>query len=246
MPIMATQLQSQQTQSPQTQGQNPAQGQGQGQAQGQAQSRQSQASSQAAQQGWGAGAARQNLYQNASQGQSQSQNQSLTPWNWFRNDLTQPQNSSTATSLLQPFFSISRDIEDIFTSFFRNANVMTQNFANMNVTPRLDIEETDNEYVIVADAPGLDEQNLDVQIANHILVLTGERESIRESQQKRSRMHSVERSYGAFRRVLTLPQDVDENRAEANYRNGVLTITIPRQQHGEGQQVKHVQVNKAA
>ncbi len=174
--------------------------------------------------------------------------QNLAPWNWFSNDPVQAQQAATPVSgVMQPFFSISRDIEDMFNSFFRNATFMTQNFANMNVTPRLDIEETENQYVITADVPGLDEKNLDIQISdNCLMTLTGERESIRESQQKRTRMHTVERSYGAFRRVLALPQDVNLERVEANYKNGVLTITLQRQPQGEGQHVKHIKVNKAA
>jgi HSP20 family protein len=182
------------------------------------------------------------------QGEFPMPSQNLAPWNWFSNDLVQAQQAATPVSgVMQPFFSISRDIEDMFNSFFRNATFMTQNFANMNVTPRLDIEENENQYVITADVPGLEEKNLDVLITdNHLLTLTGERESIRDSQQKRNRMHTVERSYGAFRRVLALPQDVNLDRVEANYKNGVLTISIQRQQQGEGQPIKHIKVNKAA
>jgi HSP20 family protein len=184
----------------------------------------------------------------AAQQQQQQQQQALAPWNWFSNDPVQAQQAMTpVTGMLRPFFSISRDIEDMFSSFFRNATFMTQNFANMNLTPRLDIEENENQYVILADVPGLDEKNLDIQItSDNLLTLTGERESIRESQQKRNRMHTVERSYGAFRRVLALPQDANTDRVEANYKNGVLTITVPRQQQNELQQVKHVKVNRVA
>lgn len=179
--------------------------------------------------------------------QANRQQNALNPFSFFQNQQQMMrQNSGMLTGMMQPFFSLTREFDDMFNSFFRNATTATQNAALLNMMPRIDFEEADNQYLIHADIPGLDANEIELEVANNVLTIRGERESIQDNQQKRGKMHTIERTYGAFQRVVPLPDDCDENDIEANYVNGVLTVTIGRQQQYQQNQVKKIQVTANA
>ncbi|PYV90953.1 MAG: hypothetical protein DMG05_08590 [Acidobacteria bacterium] len=88
-------------------------------------------------------------------------------------------------------------------------------------TPRVDISESDKEFQVTAELPGMDEKNLDISLANSVLTLKGEKK-----EDKRKDYYRMERSYGMFRR--TIPEGVDLEKVEAFFRKGVLTVTLPK------------------
>jgi HSP20 family protein len=94
--------------------------------------------------------------------------------------------------------------------------------------PALNVGSAAKSVEIYAFAPGIDPAKLDLQIEKGILTLAGERQL--EAAADKSAVHIDERFSGAFRRVVTLPEDVDTNKAEARYRDGVLHISIPRKE----------------
>ena len=106
--------------------------------------------------------------------------------------------------------------------------------------PAVDIQETDHELVVKADVPDVDMKDIDVRMENGTLTLRGERKF--EAKKSEGGWHRVERSYGHFERVFTLPDTVNPDAVKADYKNGTLTITLPKKEIAKPKQVK-VQVS---
>jgi len=106
--------------------------------------------------------------------------------------------------------------------------------------PSVDILETENDLVLKADVPGVEQKDIDIQIENGTLTLKGERKFERDEQKKG--YHRLERSYGSFVRYFTLPDTVDPEKVRAEYNNGVLTVTLPKKEIAKPRSIK-VQVN---
>ena len=96
-------------------------------------------------------------------------------------------------------------------------------------SPAVDIYETENELVLKADLPDVDPKNVGIQLENGTLTLKGERKFEEQSNGQKG-FHRIERSYGAFVRAFSLPDTVDGEKVKADYRNGVLTVTLPKKE----------------
>ena len=109
--------------------------------------------------------------------------------------------------------------------------------------PPVDIRETENELVVKADVPEVKFEDIDVRIENGTLTVRGERKFENTQEGKdHGGWHRVERSYGTFERVFTLPDSVNPDGVKADYKNGTLTITLPKKEIAKPRQVK-VQVS---
>lgn len=106
--------------------------------------------------------------------------------------------------------------------------------------PPVDIQETENELVVKADVPDVDMKDIDVRMENGTLTIRGERKF--EAKKNEGGWHRVERSYGSFERAFTVPETVNPEAVKADYKNGVLTITLPKKEVAKPRQIK-VQVN---
>jgi HSP20 family protein len=95
-------------------------------------------------------------------------------------------------------------------------------------SPAVDIYETENELVLKADLPDVDPKNVGIQVENSTLTLKGERKFEQEKNGKG--FHRLERSYGSFVRAFSLPDTVDPEHVKADYKNGVLTVTVPKKE----------------
>ena len=96
-------------------------------------------------------------------------------------------------------------------------------------SPAVDIFETENELVLKADMPDVDPKNVAIQMENHTLTLKGERKFESENGNGKG-YHRIERSYGKFVRAFSLPDTVEGDKVKADYKNGVLTITLPKKE----------------
>lgn len=92
--------------------------------------------------------------------------------------------------------------------------------------PVMDIEETKDDIIVKAEIPGMTKEDVKIQITGDLLTISGERKREEESRDKT--YHRIERSYGQFQRMITLPGEVQSARAKASYENGVLTIKLPK------------------
>ncbi|HLH38700.1 MAG TPA: Hsp20/alpha crystallin family protein [Bryobacteraceae bacterium] len=103
--------------------------------------------------------------------------------------------------------------------------------------PPVDIKETENELILKADIPDIDMKDIDVRMENGTLMLRGERK-FEDSKDGSGGWHRVERSYGTFERVFALPDTVDPENVKADYKNGVLTVTLPKKEVAKPRQIK--------
>src|SRR5271154_6413050 len=103
-------------------------------------------------------------------------------------------------------------------------------------SPAVDIYETENELVLKADLPAIDEKDLDIRIENNTLTVRGERKF--EKQVNEDNYLRVERSYGSFSRSFTLPNTINTEAIRAEYKNGVLTVQMPKRAESKPKQVK--------
>lgn len=95
-------------------------------------------------------------------------------------------------------------------------------------SPAVDIFETENELVLKADVPDIDPKNVGIQIENATLTVKGERKF--ENEKSGKGFHRIERSYGSFVRAFSLPETVEADKVKADYKNGVLTVTLPKKE----------------
>lgn len=95
-------------------------------------------------------------------------------------------------------------------------------------TPAVDILENENELVLKADLPEVDPKNVGIQIENGTLTLKGERKF--QEQRNGRGYHRIERAYGSFVRAFSLPDTVEAEKVKADYKNGVLTVTLPKKE----------------
>ncbi|HKV26713.1 MAG TPA: Hsp20/alpha crystallin family protein [Candidatus Acidoferrales bacterium] len=102
--------------------------------------------------------------------------------------------------------------------------------------PAVDVYETENELVIKADLPEISEKDLDLRVENNMLTVRGERKF--EQQVKEDSYLRMERAYGSFSRSFSLPNSVNTEAIHADYKNGVLTVTLPKRAESKPKQVK--------
>lgn len=101
-------------------------------------------------------------------------------------------------------------------------------------TPPMDIFETENELVMRMDVPDINMQDVDIRMENDTLTIRGER----KFDQAQGTAHRIERSYGTFARSFSLPKSVDTEKVRADYRGGVLTITLPKKELAKPRSIK--------
>ena len=165
------------------------------------------------------------------------------PWNWFKKeeeDTGRPvpvQRASADDQLPALSGSLARfhqDIDRLFEQAFRGFDLSPFGsnrslWPRMNdgmLKPTLDLGATEKEYTVAVEVPGVDEKDVKVEIANDTLTIRGEKKQEREEKEKN--YYRMERSYGSFQRVLSLPEDADQEGVSATFKNGVLTVTMPR------------------
>jgi HSP20 family protein len=102
--------------------------------------------------------------------------------------------------------------------------------------PAVDIYETENELVLKADLPDINEKDLDIQVENNMLTIRGERKF--EQKVNEDNFLRIERTYGSFSRSFSLPNTVNNEAIKADYRNGVLTVELPKRAEAKPKQVK--------
>ena len=104
-------------------------------------------------------------------------------------------------------------------------------------TPAVDIRETENALIVKADLPEVNEKDIDIRIENGTLALKGERKFEKDETGKGG-YHRIERSYGAFARYFSLPETVDSEHVQAEFKNGVLTVTLPKKEAAKPRTIK--------
>jgi len=153
---------------------------------------------------------------------------------------TEGKASAPATSLQswRPFEALRHEVDRLFDSFDRDASrssfhrsffdaapILGRELAGSGA-PAVDIAEKPNAYEVTAELPGLDEKNVEVTLVNGALTIKGEKHE--EKEEKRKDYYLKERRFGSFERRFAVPEGVDAEKIEASFKNGVLTVTLPK------------------
>jgi HSP20 family protein len=125
--------------------------------------------------------------------------------------------------------------DDIFNDFFYPLPSYFRGPKGADLSPRIDISETDKEYHLEAELPGLTQKDIEVKVDGGILNIKGNKEESHEEKEKNYYLR--ERYYGAFQRSVALPSNVMADNIEAKFENGILNITIPKQNKGTAKKI---------
>lgn len=138
----------------------------------------------------------------------------------------------------QPFDRLRAEIDRVFEDFGRGtwpapflgksleAEPFWRREFSFSGVPAVDITEKDGAYEITAELPGMAEKDIDVQVSGGMLVIKGEKKE--EKEEKKKNYHLSERHFGSFRRSFRVPDSVEPDKIEAEFKNGVLTLTLPK------------------
>jgi HSP20 family protein len=122
---------------------------------------------------------------------------------------------------------MNRLFDDVFRGNLAEAEGSNQAAQGGGIIPaRMNVSETENEFRITAELPGVTEQDVDVQLDDDMLTIRGEKRS--EQKDEKENYHFVERSFGSFQRSLRLPFSVNPEQVQARFENGILTVTLPK------------------
>jgi HSP20 family protein len=136
-------------------------------------------------------------------------------------------------------YSPFSDFETFPTGLRLFQDTMNRMFAEPNHrpwVPPVDIQETDHELIVKADVPDVEMKDIDVRLENGTLTLRGHRKF--ENKSNEGGWHRVERSYGTFERLFAVPETVNPEAVKADYKNGVLTVTLPKKEVAKPRQIK--------
>lgn len=139
----------------------------------------------------------------------------------------------------EPFrdlLSLQERMNRLFDESFRGTRTGEEDWALGGAwAPAVDIFEHDGNIVLKAEVPGVDPKDVDIRVENNVLTLHGERKY--DNEVKRESYHRVERAYGSFSRSFTLPSVVDTDKIKAEYKDGVLRVTLPKKEEARPKQI---------
>ena len=131
-------------------------------------------------------------------------------------------------------FGFGRDMDRLFDGLWSNGDGAAPREAVWR--PSVDIRETDHEFLIHADLPGIGKEDLEITVVDGRLMIKGQRH--REKESKEGGAHRVERAHGTFTRTFDLPAAVDTEAVAATYKDGVLSVTVPKAEEAKPKQIE--------
>jgi len=132
--------------------------------------------------------------------------------------------------------SLQDRMNRLFDESVRNVKPGDEALSSAIWSPAVDIYETDDEVVVKAELPEVNQKDIDIQIENNTLILRGERKLNKET--KKENFHRIERAYGTFSRSFTLPGTIDQEKIRADYKDGILKISMPKREETRPKQIK--------
>ena len=131
-----------------------------------------------------------------------------------------------------PLESIREEMQDLISRTFGEEGDL---WSADRITPSLDLAEAENALEVRMDIPGMEAKDIDIQVNANVLTVSGERKEERE--EKGRTYHRIERRVGAFSRSVTLPCPVKEDAVDAQYKNGILTIKLPKTEEAKARKI---------
>lgn len=125
-----------------------------------------------------------------------------------------------------PFSFFRHEMNRLFDDFSRGFDLEPFERRLGTFTPSVDVSENDKQIKVTAELPGMDEKDIDVSLNKDSLTIKGEKKE--EKEEKKKDYYRMERSYGSFSRTIPLPVEIDTDKVKAEFRKGVLTVTMPK------------------
>jgi HSP20 family protein len=165
-------------------------------------------------------------------------------WNWFNKEeeaggvnmpvkMAEAQPVSTEETIASPLVQLHREMDQLFENAFRGfgmspfrSDLFNPLTASGMLKPQVDIGATDKEYTITVEVPGVKQEDVKIEVADNTINIRGKKKH--EAKEKDKNYYRVERSYGSFQRILSLPEDVDQEDIWAKFNDGVFTIKMSR------------------
>ncbi len=125
-----------------------------------------------------------------------------------------------------PFSLLRQEMNTLFDNFFRGFEIepFTARFGAFS--PSIDVKESDKDISITAELPGIDDKDIDVSLTRDSLTIKGEKKE--EKEEKGKDYYRMERSFGSFSRTIPLPSEIDTDKVKAEFKKGLLTVTLPK------------------
>lgn len=154
----------------------------------------------------------------------------MAPWRWGRELPVRREADEN------PIVSFQREVNSLFDSFFRGFELAPFDEAYGKFNPKIDMTEDEKEIKVTAELPGLDEKDIEINLSKDMLTIKGEKKE--EKEERGKERYYVERSFGSFQRMLSMPAEVDLGKVDATFKKGVLNITLPKLAKGKEAQKK--------
>lgn len=126
------------------------------------------------------------------------------------------------------------ELDRFFDGFFKDVDLIPGSLYALS--PKADVEETDNEYKVYVEIPGVDKKDIKVHLENNTLVIKGEKKQSKEV--KENNYLCCERSYGSFQRTFEFPGSVKTDKIDAEYKDGVLTVVVPKSEEAKRKEIE--------
>jgi HSP20 family protein len=131
---------------------------------------------------------------------------------------------------------VGRPAWGLFDRFFEDFELPSPFSEEMTFTPAFDVSETENELIVKAEVPGMDQKDIDINLSDGLLSITGEKKH--EKEDKNENYHCVERHYGKFSRTMRVPFEVEADKVDATYKDGVLKVTLPKSETAKPKKIE--------
>jgi HSP20 family protein len=171
-------------------------------------------------------------------------NSKLLPWKWGKKNV--PIRREDALPDYAPVFSLQQDMNRLFDNFFQSfENRLLSPFGEMTgsgvFNPSIDITESERDLKVTVELPGLSDKDIDLSMTNNTLSIKGEKRE--EKEEETSGYYRMERSYGSFFRSIPLPCGIEKDKVDATFKNGVLTISLPKSKEAQ-QETKKITITR--
>ena len=131
---------------------------------------------------------------------------------------------------------VGRPAWGLFDRFFEDFEPPNLFSEEMTFMPAFDVSETQNELIVKGEVPGMDQKDIDINLSDGLLTIKGEKKH--EKEDKNENYHCVERHYGKFSRTMRVPFEVEADKVDATYKDGVLKVTLPKSETAKPKKIE--------
>ncbi len=140
-----------------------------------------------------------------------------------------------ATDVTRDLDTMQKRMNRLFNDFFSGREGDGDELMAGAWSPAVDVVEHDDSFVIEAELPGMNKDDIKISVTNDVLTIRGEKKI--EKEDKKKNYHRTERSYGSFSRTFALPGNVKADKVDAEFKNGILTVTVPKSEEAKPKQI---------